>query len=623
MRVRSPLAFALAVASLVAAEARPMATEAVPEPLKPWVPWVLHGLDDLGCPALFSDPRARRCAWPSAVELTLEDRGGTFEQSWAVYREVDVALPGDPRHWPQEVKVDGDAAAVGERDGRPVLRLGPGTHRISGRFQWDRLPDSLTLPPDSGRVGLRVKGETMALPDLRPDGQVWLKTEGAGEAADRLDIQVFRRLTDEIPVEITTRVELDVSGQERELAFRGALLPDTIPLRLESPLPARIEPGGELRLKVRPGHWVVEVLGRYPADTATFTLAEPRDPWPKQEVWVFDARNHLRLVEVEGVPAVDPSQTTLPDTWKGLPAYRVNPGDTLTLKLVRRGDPEPEPDRLILKRDLWLDFDGGGYTVADAITGTMTRGWRLTAGEQLALGRVAQDGVPQLITALPGSPAPRGRGAARHPESGRPFAPGRRAAIAPGRGLGSGLSGAFRHLAPAARLAPVRGQRDGRREHDLAHALDAPRFVPGPARRHGHRPSVGSGLGPPRARGADPHLAGARGADHHLAAPVRRHGPRAGPARGTLVVLGTRLPLRGLRRAGGDRPAVHGRSGAPGALSATRATGAGAARGRARRALEPSGGVERRDGEDGHGPGAGRSGVQKKPSTGRGSGGPP
>ncbi len=406
MRVRFLLAFALAVASLAAVEARPLAPEEVPDALKPWVPWVLHGLDDLGCPALFSDPLTRRCAWPSAVDLVLEDSGGTFEQSWAVYREVDVALPGDQRHWPQEVKIDAEATAVGERDGRPVLRLGPGTHRISGRFQWDRLPDALALPPDSGQVRLRVKGETLALPDLRPDGQLWLKTEDAGEDADRLDIQVFRRLTDEIPVEITTRLQLEVSGQERELALGGALLADTIPVQLESPLPARLEPGGALHLKLRPGRWVVEVLGRYPADSASFALAEPRDPWPRQEVWVFDARNHLRLVEVEGVPAVDPSQTTLPDTWKGLPAYRMNPGDTLTLKLVRRGDPEPEPDRLNLKRDLWLDFDGGGYTVADALTGTMTRGWRLTAGQQLALGRVAQEGVPQLITTLPGSDRP-------------------------------------------------------------------------------------------------------------------------------------------------------------------------------------------------------------------------
>jgi hypothetical protein len=76
MRVRFLLAFALAVASLVAAEARPLAPEG---PLKPWIPWVLHGLDDLGCPALFSDPRARRCAWPNTVELTLEQSGGTFE----------------------------------------------------------------------------------------------------------------------------------------------------------------------------------------------------------------------------------------------------------------------------------------------------------------------------------------------------------------------------------------------------------------------------------------------------------------------------------------------------------------------------------------------------------------
>ena len=67
MCVRFLLAIALAVASRAAVEARPLAPEAVPEALKPWISWVLHGLDDLGCPALFSDPRARRCAWPSAV----------------------------------------------------------------------------------------------------------------------------------------------------------------------------------------------------------------------------------------------------------------------------------------------------------------------------------------------------------------------------------------------------------------------------------------------------------------------------------------------------------------------------------------------------------------------------
>ncbi len=406
MRARFLLVFALAAAIVARIEARPLAPDAVPEPLKPWISWVLYGLDDYGCPARFDDPHARRCHWPTTLELALDQSGGTFEQSWATYREGTVMLPGDRRHWPQEVEIDGQATAIGEQDGRPVVRLAAGNHRIGGRFHWDALPDTLALPPDSGRIGLRVRGETVALPDLRPDGRLWIKGRQGAEAADRLDIQVFRRLSDEIPIEITTRVELDVSGQERELMLSGALPPKTLPLALDSALPARIEPGGALRLMLKAGHWVVEVRARYPADTTAFPLAKPEPPWPEHEVWVFDARAQLRLVELVGVPAVDPTQTRLPDTWRGLPAYRMSPGDTLTLQIVRRGDPEPEPDRLSLKRDLWLDFDGGGYTVADAITGTMTSGWRLTAGERLLLGRVALDGVPQLITALAGSDRP-------------------------------------------------------------------------------------------------------------------------------------------------------------------------------------------------------------------------
>ena len=75
----------------------------------------------------------------------------------------------------------------------------------------------------------------------------------------------------------------------------------------------------------------------------------------------------------------------------------------MRFKVIRRGDPEPEPDKLALKRTLWLDFDGGGYTVMDEISGTMTRGWRLEAQPALELGRVAIDGQPQFITQLPES----------------------------------------------------------------------------------------------------------------------------------------------------------------------------------------------------------------------------
>src|SRR3989441_4382869 len=63
------------------------------------------------------------------------------------------------------------------------------------------------------------------------------------------------------------------------------------------------------------------------------TLFRSDGAWPAQEVWVFDARPHLRLVEVEGVTAVDPQQTTLPDEWKPLPAYLMQRSEEHTSEL--------------------------------------------------------------------------------------------------------------------------------------------------------------------------------------------------------------------------------------------------------------------------------------------------
>ncbi|MGH8408250.1 MAG: hypothetical protein ACRESL_22450, partial [Pseudomonas sp.] len=119
--------------------------------------------------------------------------------------------------------------------------------------------------------------------------------------------------------------------------------------------------------------------------------------------WVFDARPHLRLVTIEGVPAIDPQQTTLPDDWRSLPAYHVRPGETLQMVEKKRGDPDPAPDQLTLERHLRLDFTGGGYTIQDQITGTMTRGWRLEMNPPTRLGRVAVDGQEQFITSSEGS----------------------------------------------------------------------------------------------------------------------------------------------------------------------------------------------------------------------------
>ncbi|GAA3550104.1 hypothetical protein [Zobellella aerophila] len=393
---------------LAPAGAQPLPPEQVPTPLQPWIGWVLHGEEQRHCPFIHNQGEAFRCAWPTRLTLELDDDGGRFSQRWQLYQPGWISLPGSDRHWPQQVTVDGEPVPVSVDQGRPRLRLSAGNYRIEGQWQWPRLPENLTITSDSGLVSLSINGKAVATPDLGDNGQLWLRERDAGPRdrdpqGDALTLQVYRKVEDRIPLRVTTLLSLEVAGEQRELVLGPVLLAGHIPLRLDSRLPARLEPDGRLRVQVRPGRWNIELSSRHPGLVTHIPLAAAPAPWPEQEVWVFQAFNQLRLVEVANLEAIDPRQTSLPQPWQELPAYRLAPGDSMQLRVIRRGDADPEPDRLSLERQLWLDFDGSGYTLQDRISGTMTRGWRLEATPALALGRVTIDDNPQFITRLPGA----------------------------------------------------------------------------------------------------------------------------------------------------------------------------------------------------------------------------
>jgi hypothetical protein len=89
-----------------------------------------------------------------------------------------------------------------------------------------------------------------------------------------------------------------------------------------------------------------------------------------------------------------------------LATYAARPGDTLKLVQQRRGNADPEPDRLTLDRHLWLDVDGGGWTVRDSIQGRISRSWRLEMPAPTVLGRAAVNGREQPLTRLDASAPP-------------------------------------------------------------------------------------------------------------------------------------------------------------------------------------------------------------------------
>ncbi len=102
-------------------------------------------------------------------------------------------------------------------------------------------------------------------------------------------------------------------------------------------------------------------------------------------------------MQVEGVNSIDPNQTRLPAEWASFPAYLMATGNSMTLAEQHRGMAD-SPAQLSLTRQLWLDFDGSGYTMQDSLNGTLAQQSRLEVLPDIHLGRVSINGQPQLIT---------------------------------------------------------------------------------------------------------------------------------------------------------------------------------------------------------------------------------
>jgi len=388
--------------------AKTLDTNDVPTPLKPWVDWVLFDEDNSKCPFLYNSKSNVQCVWPSHLELSLNNSKGQFNQSWRVYKIALVQIPGDLKRWPQNVTINGKSALIVERNKKPHVQLKPGSYTIKGDFLWDTIPENLTIAENTGIIKLVIKGQTVQLPKIQKNGQLWLHDQDIGQVkrateSDNLELKVFRKITDEIPLLITTQIDINVSGAHREVLLGKALLDGFIPLSLNSALPARIEANGRLRIQIRPGHWVIKLTARSPDELSKLTLPRSAQPWPLSEIWVFDARHHIRVVEIKEIQSIDPRQTNLPSSWLNLPAYEMKPDSKMVFKTIRRGDPEPDPNKLNLTRDMWLDFKGTGYTINDTITGRMTQGWRIESQPELKIGRVTIDNQAQFITQLPNS----------------------------------------------------------------------------------------------------------------------------------------------------------------------------------------------------------------------------
>jgi hypothetical protein len=282
------------------------------------------------------------------------------------------------------------------REGRPAVELPAGKHTLTGSLAHGQSLESVLLPIDTGTLELSIRG-TPAQRTPDSDGRLWLQpqADSSTPSQDALTVHTARLIDDDIPLRVTTRFDISVAGKAREIKLPAALLhKGFVPETLSSTLPARLQETGELRVQARPGNWSIEIRSHLMQAAKELSLPESSP----EEIWSYVAHTDLRMLSLEGLLSVDAKQLPLPPEWRAYPAYQIKPGQTLKLVESRRGNPEPGADTLGLMRDIWLDFDGGGYTLRDHITGTVSRSWRLEMRPGVQLGRASAQGSDQPIT---------------------------------------------------------------------------------------------------------------------------------------------------------------------------------------------------------------------------------
>jgi len=145
---------------------------AVPEPLRPWIPWVLRGQEERLCPELAENDRI--CQFLSRLSLDVKGNQARFVLEGRNFSPGLVPLPGDSLGWPREVRANGKPMPVMPAEEGAAIRLPAGPFRIEGTLSWEAPPQAVKASP--GVALIQVVRNGLPLDGIGTDGEgmLWL-----------------------------------------------------------------------------------------------------------------------------------------------------------------------------------------------------------------------------------------------------------------------------------------------------------------------------------------------------------------------------------------------------------------------------------------------------------------
>ena len=375
----------------------------LPQNLQDWTAWVLDNEKEKDCPVHYSTNK-RICSYPTQIEVHLRDNSLTFKMMVAVFKNKQrVELPHAYQNWVKDVLVDGKKVAV-LGSSRAEVFLDEGEHRIEGTFVWTEAPKYLQLSSNMALVTLYKEGKKVKMPKLDTQSRLWLSdNEESSDKKGTLSVSIYRKLIDGHPLKMQTNLHFRVSGKMRTVLLDGIVLDGFFPSGVAGQLDAKITKDKKLEVEIKAGEWVLNIDSFSSENLLEFSAPEHTFNYANQETLSLQTNAAYRSIEISNAQSIDPSQSNIPKGWKHLALYLLEEHKSLSIKELYKSAKQKQRNEFTLKRELWLDFDGQGYSVKDHIQANISKLKRLESSAVLELGSVSINAKPMLINTLANS----------------------------------------------------------------------------------------------------------------------------------------------------------------------------------------------------------------------------
>jgi len=376
----------------------------IPPALQEWKAWVLDEVKDRDCP-LNIQTKQRECTYPTAIEVEVLENSLSFKMMVAVFKEQErVLLPFAYQNWVQDVVVDGKRKEVlGSTEA--VVFLDEGEHIVEGKLFYKEMPKYLQLPSKMALVSLLREGKKVVKPKVDSTSRLWLtENQESSSSKGSLAVSIYRKLIDGHPMKMQTYLHFRVSGKMRSVLLDGIVLEGFSPSALSGNLDAKITKDKKLEVQVKAGEWVVNIDSFSAQNLFELELPKHSFNYANEETLSLQTNASYRTIEVLNAQSIDPSQSNIPKEWKQLPLYLLEKDKALKIKELYKSAKQQQQNDFVLSRELWLDFDGKGYSIKDFIKADISKVKRLESKGVLELGSVSINGKPMLINTLKDSP---------------------------------------------------------------------------------------------------------------------------------------------------------------------------------------------------------------------------